>query len=516
MERETMGELDGLGLSQLIQALPHMGFSAHWAAAAARIGREAPRCELAMLAELLRANDKEIREGVAVVMARIGTPDAIKLLVESALDEEDDGIIKVAVSALMHMREAAVDLVKEVMVSNSGVVRVRAALILAEIGNAEGIPILIDAVVRANELGDDILPRVIRSLGQLGDPAGVQPLIGVLTGPDWLLRPIAGRALVAMGESAVPDLLDVVRTSQDWDARCRAVEALGQIGSTKAAQPLVELMVENEGFVQYQIVEALGRIGDPRSIGALIQALATGDPTMRFRAGAALVHMGPLAADQLSGIVRTHPSADVRRSAAEALGWIGTDWVVSTLIDVLSDANALVRRSAVEALGRIKDRRAVDPLCHALRDENWFVARGAADALAQIKDLRAVGPLLQALDDPHSDVRRRIVKALESFGPLVEILAAGMAGGSTRTRLGIIDTLAGLSGPKVVDTLFGVLGDPAPEVRLSAATALAAWSEGDVHRRLQALADNEGVGAEEVRQALRRRAGTGSGTAGTG
>ena len=509
-----MGEFDGLGLMQLIQALPHRGFSAQWAAAAARVGRDASRCELAQLAELLRASDKETREGVASVMARIATPDAIKLLVESALDEEDDGIIKVAVSALMHMREAAVDLVKEVMASNSGIVRVRAALILAEIGNGEGIPILINAVVRANELEGDILPRVIRSLGQLGDPAGVQPLIGVLTGADWLLRPIAGRALVATGEAAVPDLLDVVRTSQDWDARCRAVEALGQIGSTKAAQPLVELMAENEGFVRYQIVEALGRIGDPRSIEALIQALANGDPTTRFRAGAALVHMGPLAADQLSEIVRTHPSADVRRSAAEALGWIGADWVVPTLIDVLGDANALVRRSAVEALGRIKDHRAVDALCRALQDENWFVARGAADALAQINDLRAVGPLLQALDDQRSDVRRRIVKALEAFGLLVEILAAGMAGGNTRTRLGIIDTLAGLRGPKIVDTLFAVLGDPTPEIRLSAAAALAAWPEADVRRRLLALAEADGVGAEEVRQALRRQVGAGDGTAG--
>jgi hypothetical protein len=103
---------------------------------------------------------------------------------------------------------------------------------------------------------------------------------------------------------------------------------------------------------------------------------------------------------------------------------------------------------------------------------------------------------------------------LEAFGPLVDILADGMAGGNTRTRLGIIDTMAGLRGPKVVETLFAVLGDPATEIRLSAATALAAMPEADVHRRLHALADTEDVGAQEVRQALHRRAGMGDSTAG--
>jgi HEAT repeat protein len=495
-----MGEFDGLDLSQLIQKLRERGLSSKWSAAAVEAGKVAPLGDLVRLAEFLRASDTEIREGVAVILANIGSPDSVKLLVEGALEEEDEGIVKVAIAALMRMRDAAVDLVKEVMASNCGIIRVRAALILAEIGNAEGISILIDAMGRTPELGDDILPRVIRALGHLGDPTGVKPLIGVLTGGDWLLRPVAGRALVVLGEIATTDLLEVVRTSSDWDARCRAVEVLGQIGSTKAAGPLVELMRNTEGFIKYQIVEALGRIGDPRTLEALIEALANGDPTMRFRAGAALVHMGPLAVDGLSEVVNYHPSSDVRRSATEALGWIGTEWVVPTLIDALHDSSALVRRSAVEALGRIKDRRAVEPLCRTLQDENWFVARGAADALAQLKDPQSVDSLLQALGDQNTEIRRRILKALAAFGPLEDILPAGLKTDNTRTKTVIIETLTGLRGPGVIDTLFGALEDPT--ARFHALKALIGFGEADIRRRLQSLVDAGCPGADQIREAL--------------
>lgn len=503
-----MGQFSGLTLPQLIQAVKRNGFSPEWAEATVEAVRFASGDEMHGLSELLRIDDKEIRHGVANLMANSADLDAIKLLVESALEEEDEVVVRVATVALMNMRGAAVDLLRHVMRSNSGIVHVRAALILAEIGNAEGVPILVDVLASDEIVDRDILPRLIRSLGQLRDPRGIHALVSALAGADWLLRPVAARALVGVGEAAVPELLQVIRTSHDWDARCRAAEAVGLIGSWQATQPLVELMGTNEGFVQYQIVESLGRIGDPSAVGALIDALVNGDPTLRFRAGVALVHMGPPANEGLAGIIRDHVSADVRRSATEAMGRIGTDLAIPTLIEALHDSNALVRRAAAEALGANRDRRAVLPLCRALQDENWIVVRGAADALAEIRDTQAVMPLMRALSDERSEVRRRALKALEHFGPLVETLTDGLDSDDTVTRIGVIDALGELRGQKVTDALLYGLGDSDHEVRTAAARALLRSGEGELVLKLKAIVDQRGPGADELQEELKRQAGT--------
>jgi HEAT repeat protein len=152
----------------------------------------------------------------------------------------------------------------------------------------------------------------------------------------------------------------------------------------------------------------------------------------------------------------------------------------------------------------LKDSRAVVPLCQALEDGNLFVVRAAADALAQVGDVQAIGPLLKALSDGRSEVRRRIIKALESFGPIVETLTAGLDRGSSRAKMGIAEALAELGGQKATEALFQALEDSDREVRVSIARALVYLGEGDVRRRLEAIVEEQGPGADEVREELKR------------
>jgi HEAT repeat protein len=78
---------------------------------------------------------------------------------------------------------------------------------------------------------------------------------------------------------------------------------------------------------------------------------------------------------------------------------------VEPLIIALSDEAADVRGSAANALGRIRSEKAVEPLIIALSDEAADVRGSAANALGRIRSEKAVEPLIIALSDKAHDVR---------------------------------------------------------------------------------------------------------------
>ena len=81
--------------------------------------------------------------------------------------------------------------------------------------------------------------------------------------------------------------------------------------------------------------------------------------------------------------MRQHENDKVRETAAEALGRIGDEGAVDSLIQALKDENGQVREKAVKALGKIGDERAVEPLLQAIIDEKVDIVV-AAKALERI------------------------------------------------------------------------------------------------------------------------------------
>ena len=66
-------------------------------------------------------------------------------------------------------------------------------------------------------------------------------------------------------------------------------------------------------------------------------------------------------------------------------------------VAALGDKDAQVRMSAAWALGKLKDKRAVEPLASILKDKDEKVRVSAALALAKLGDKRAIEPLIEAL-----------------------------------------------------------------------------------------------------------------------
>jgi vesicle coat complex subunit len=79
-----------------------------------------------------------------------------------------------------------------------------------------------------------------------------------------------------------------------------------------------------------------------------------------------------------------HPDIDVRWSAAKALGKIGSETAIDALLKLVEDADSLVRRSAVQALGKIGSETAIDALLKLVEHPDIDVRGRAAEALGKI------------------------------------------------------------------------------------------------------------------------------------
>lgn len=136
--------------------------------------------------------------------------------------------------------------------------------------------------VRALE--DPTFPRryvAAWALGELGDPAGVEPLVHALARETGEVARAAVRALVRLGPQAAGPLLEIL-PSLGAEGRGFAVRALGELKDPKALPALVLLLADpTDAESRADASWALGQLGDPQGGQALVPVL--GDPHWRAR-----------------------------------------------------------------------------------------------------------------------------------------------------------------------------------------------------------------------------------------
>ena len=125
--------------------------------------------------------------------------------------------------------------------------------------------------------------------------------------------------------------------------------------------------------------------------------------------------------------------ADVRLTAAEALGRLQEPAAVPPLVAALVDHDPDVRSSVVGALGELRGEASFGPMLGALGDEAAGVRGAAVLAVAGYGDPAAVEPILEvAAEDADAEVRRLGSGALDR---LIELL------GSEGASAALVDAL---------------------------------------------------------------------------
>jgi putative membrane-bound dehydrogenase-like protein len=297
-------------------------------------------------------------------------------------------------------------------------------------------------------------PKIMDPRGSKIDWVNLKPgdLVRLLEDPRPAVRKRAIEQLAKRGKDALPALADDLQKSNSPEGRRNAIWALTRIDSTDARAAVPQALADRDNTVRHVAAHSVSLWRDPGAVEAMETLLHDDD-------------------------------AQVRRSAAEALGRIGNYTAVPALLKATAELKGndrMLEHSLIYALIEIADR---EKTAQALRSENSHTRRAALIALDQMRDGRLsaseVTPLLVSNDAVLKETARWIVSRHNDWG--------GALAGFFRERLkspdlGAVEStelqsqLARLASDQAIQEIMaGVLADKSSvnQTRLIALRAMA-------------------------------------------
>ena len=234
-----------------------------------------------------------------------------------------------------------------------------------------------------------------------GDP---EPLVGVVGHDDPTTAFLAaeGLALVKRSEG-VSVLLSAVELSEDFEHRGRAVKALGVLGDPRGVDVLIGLAANDEHALQESAAEAIGHLAhteQAEAVFTLLDRLSRGDGEVALNALTGLRYFDTRAAWERVRARIDDSDWSMRERVASLLGYHDDDLARAALLErVRKDDDWDVATAAVASLRRLNgpDDLAVDYALlqsEAGVDGEDFVERIAKDGTAA--DIFAVLPKISA------------------------------------------------------------------------------------------------------------------------
>ena len=241
-----------------------------------------------------------------------------------------------------------IDLERDKIYSRSAV---RRALAAERLGNA-GVPRTARAVIRLlSDRRDEVRIVAARSLGKLGQPGAIGPLLNSLDGERTVPMSLVTMALLHMGPSVVEPLIPFLGSNSP-NVRAVGAELLGMHGAIGASKWLTLLVANDpENDVRVRAANALGRIGSPHGIEALIRATSV-DNSVALR-NAAVLALGQIGGSAALGAMQNalnDPDEQVSSTAAEALSGLGR--AGADILAIVAETESAGQRQAVDWLAR--------------------------------------------------------------------------------------------------------------------------------------------------------------------
>lgn len=196
--------------------------------------------------------------------------------------------------------------------------RSEAALALGLLRDREAVALLTPLLDDDHE---QVRAAAIDALGQIGDPAAIEPLLQSMSEPTRHERARVVQALRGFGEDATRAL--VQHGKRHEDDRAVVAMVLSFVGGTAASETLLEWSASPDAETRAAAWMAIGTIGmDDRAYYHAIKALNADAPAVRAAAARALARSGRAdAAPQLAG--RLDDEWEVAAQSARALARLG-------------------------------------------------------------------------------------------------------------------------------------------------------------------------------------------------
>jgi len=328
--------------------------------------------------------------------------------------------------------------------------------------------------------------RAVVQLVQNKD-AAVPYLAAAIAGDNAMRCLQATEALVKIGsEKAVPVLVGALE-NEDSEVRQLAAFGLGSLRAPAAVDALVQLLASNEpAEVQLAAATALGKIGEPAAVPEILAALARKPDRSREHAliyalieiddpaktRAALAHDSPLV--KRAGLIALDqmPASDLKREEVAALLSSADRAPQAAALDVLSRRPGWTAE-LVTSVGKLLEQPQLDEAQQTLVGsalvsfaQQPAVQQLIAEQLQKEQTTPAVQRLLldviaqSRLQVIPAELRRGIVRSLNSTEPSLLLAAISAAGATPRQFLAELKALAGDA-------------DRSAEIRLAAIAPLA-------------------------------------------
>ncbi|RMF98037.1 MAG: serine/threonine protein kinase [Gammaproteobacteria bacterium] len=322
----------------------------------------------------LTGKDLAIRIHLIQILSRFDRPDVAQAI-EQQLRDQNKTIRQTALSALLQMQgERDVGLICSMLTDPDLEVQSKAVDLLVQMKHPDTMKYLVDVLKDENEYARR---SAVEVLNEIADPSTIRHLLNAIEDDDWWVRSRASDALATIGGPKVMDAVLQLIRDQNENIRRSAIEILNQTKDERAVKYLMEATRDDDWWVRERAADALGEIGDPKAVPALT-AMLTGDP-------------------------RSVPAA------LRALGRVGDESVLPTVLPMLDRAEKEIRVEAINAVSKLTSQQSAETIKSRLQplvtgaDET--LARVASDAVLRIDNrfsttVKKAGELAEKLEEP--------------------------------------------------------------------------------------------------------------------
>ncbi|MDH5282332.1 MAG: HEAT repeat domain-containing protein [Gemmatimonadota bacterium] len=431
--------------------------------------REAVPAALDALAD----SDERVRAAATDLIGTLGTDELVSVIMPRASDREPT-VRAAAARALGLVRAtgADADFTRLLRDPDAGV-RVAAAEAVAVAGWKGALPLLIDLLGDADP---PVQEAAVRALGTLGDSGHAAQLVRAYRGASPEVASAITEAVARLDRAALAGIFDLLIERDDIASRVSLAETIGRLAPPLPMHLLDALFRDRAPEVRRVTSVVLGESGEPAAARSLAAGLDDPDETVRAAAVDGLVRLrhadsGP----RFLTLIRDDPSPVVRERAALAIGIGRTPGGEVELLSACHrDQAAPVRAAAVLALGAF-DQESLVARVLEMADEA-ALRELLRSRLKEDAGYRLLGLRLR-------EARNVELHALGSISreQMEQVLAEGMRGVlDPGQRIRVVAGLRAFQGERSRRALLSVLrGDPSPEVRAAALTAVGGMLDAD-------------------------------------
>jgi len=463
-------------------------------AASAQLGEMDEKTAAPLLRKALADQDVEVRLRAAKSAIRLRSPAALDIVVPW-LSDPDVRVRLAACELIRHVpAPRAIVALGRVLGDPDASVRLAAAAAMGASGAPEAVGPLLGHL---DDPSVNVRAEVAQALARIGDTTAAVPLIGKVGDSAPEVRRAVARALGELGDPRAASALILKLRDNSAQVRVEALGALGRLGARDAVVAIAPLL-DDRGSPEVRVaaLTSLGRIGSEPAIRTLIKSLASEDAAAKSSSVRdALAMSGGKAVGPLVAALEQYGNPNVAAGAALVLGSMKAKGAGPVIVDALRKGS-VGAYYGLRALADLGDPASVPTVLEFLSDSNAVVRRQAVATVGVLVDParhdgRAVEPLVSALHaSKMSEEREQLARTLGRTGSSRAIpeLRALLKVTDLALRIAAIDALGEIGPAGQEGDLLGALGDDNPSVRLHAALALArAGGEASVARLVDRL-----------------------------